>query len=102
MLYPCPDRLRASGTGAPDEHGRGHANSLCCERDHPVKARDQRPRDIANRMIERRRSPSDGYKRETFRLPRPQAREKARELLSRFPQQAYMTVVESWSELPGD
>jgi hypothetical protein len=67
-----------------------------------LRARDQRPRDLAGRMAERRRAPSDGYKRETFRLPRPQAREKARELLSRYPQQAYMTTVESWSELPDD
>lgn len=68
-----------------------------------MRTRDQRPRDVARRMAQQRRSPaSDGYRRETFRLPRLQAREKAREMLTRFPPQAYMTAVESWSELPDD
>jgi hypothetical protein len=61
------------------------------------------PRDLARRMAEQRRSAlSDGYKRVTFRLPRPEAREKAREMLRRYPREAYMTQIESWSELPDD
>lgn len=46
--------------------------------------------------------PRDGFVRETFRLPRREAREKAREWLERFPKQAYWTEIESWRERPGD
>jgi hypothetical protein len=42
----------------------------------------------------------DGFARETFSLPRDAAREKAREMLRRYPPAAYMTQVESWRELP--
>jgi len=59
-----------------------------------------RPRDLADRMAARRR-PDDGFLRETFTLPREQARTKARDLLNRYPKAAYMTGVESWRELPG-
>jgi hypothetical protein len=59
-----------------------------------------RPRDLADRMAARRR-PDDGFLRETFTLPREQARSKARDLLNRYPKAAYMTGVESWRELPG-
>jgi hypothetical protein len=59
-----------------------------------------RPRDLADRMVARRR-PDDGFLRETFTLPREQARTKARDLLERYPKAAYMTGVESWRELPG-
>lgn len=63
----------------------------------------QRPRDLATRMAARRRAQiADGYKRVTFTLPRAQAREKARELLAAYPRAAYLTEIESWSELPGD
>ncbi len=50
----------------------------------------------------RRARPTDGYKRVTFTLPRSQAREKAREMLARYPRAAYMTEIESWSVLPDD
>jgi hypothetical protein len=59
-----------------------------------------RPRDLADRMAARRK-PDDGYLRETFRLPREQARIRARDFLTRFPKAAYMSGVESWRELPG-
>jgi hypothetical protein len=59
-----------------------------------------RPRDLADRMAARRRQ-DDGFLRETFTLPRDQARTKARGLLDRYPKAAYMTGVESWRELPG-
>jgi len=42
----------------------------------------------------------DGFSRETFTLPLEEARQKARELLDRYPAAAYMTQVESWRELP--
>jgi hypothetical protein len=56
-----------------------------------------RPRDIASRMAARRR---DGYVRDTFTLPREQARAKARDYLARYPKAGYMSAVESWRELP--
>jgi len=58
-----------------------------------------RPRDLASRMAGRRK-PDDGYLRETFTLPRDQARSRARDFLSRYPKAAYMSAVESWRELP--
>ena len=48
------------------------------------------------------RLPRDGFLRETFSLPREEARAKAREWLERWPKQAYWTEVESWAERPGD
>jgi hypothetical protein len=46
--------------------------------------------------------PRDGFLRETFVLPRTDARLKARELFDRWPKQAYWTEIESWFERPGD
>jgi hypothetical protein len=59
-----------------------------------------RPRDIADRLAQRRRR-DDGFLRETFTLPRDAARLKARDFLSRYPKGGYMSAVESWCELPG-
>src|SRR5262245_28195118 len=58
-----------------------------------------RPRDVASRMV-RRRQPADGFLRQTFILPRDQARAKARDFLARYPKGGYMSAVESWRELP--
>lgn len=58
------------------------------------------PRDLAGRMAGRRK-PADGYVRETFTLPREQARLTARDFLTRYPKAGYMSEVESWRELPG-
>ena len=58
-----------------------------------------RPRDLASRMAGRRKA-GDGYLRETFTLPREEARAKARDFLNRYPKAAYMSSVESWRELP--
>ena len=55
-----------------------------------------KPRDLADRMR------GDGFRRETFTLPREAARTKARELLDRYPREAYGTAVEHWRLLPGD
>jgi hypothetical protein len=61
------------------------------------------PRDLAKRMASRsRRREDDGFHRETFRLPREQARLKAKEQFARFPSAAYMTKIEYWRVLPGD
>jgi hypothetical protein len=60
------------------------------------------PADIAARAAHglRKRATSDAFRRETFALPREQAREKAREVFRRYPKPAYMTEIESWRELP--
>ena len=44
----------------------------------------------------------DGFLRETYVLPRTDARVKAREWFDRWPKQAYWTAIESWFERPGD
>jgi hypothetical protein len=63
------------------------------------------PGDLAARMAQklsqtRQRRPADGWKRESFTLPREKAREKAHEWFNLFPKAAYMTEIESWRELP--
>ncbi|MBR1324739.1 MULTISPECIES: hypothetical protein [Bradyrhizobium] len=67
-----------------------------------------RPRDLAERMAHRRKiagkpgqAVRDGYLRETFTLPRAAARERAQAFFARYPKAGYMSVVESWRELPG-
>src|SRR5215470_14626927 len=63
----------------------------------------RRPADIARRSAKALHArPRDTFRRETFALPREQARAKAREMFRRFPKAAYMTEIESWRELPGD
>ena len=67
----------------------------------------RKPIDLAARVADRRRhtraAPSEGaWRRETFCLPRAEARAKAREWFERFPKAAYMTEIESWRELAGD
>lgn len=62
------------------------------------------PKDLADRMAARRRQPTaadDGFVRETFTLPRKEARVRARAILEHWPAAAYMTAVEEWRELPG-
>jgi len=60
------------------------------------------PRDLAHHMRDRqdRRKVNDGFVRETFTLPRPEARTKAEGFFARYPKAAYMSEVESWRELP--
>jgi hypothetical protein len=65
------------------------------------------PLDGLKKQLERSRSEPkplrrDGFLRETFVLPRADARTKAREWFDRFPKQAYWTEIESWFERPGD
>ena len=64
------------------------------------------PSDIAGRMSARREKRADvggglggAWRRDTFTLPRNEARDKAREWFSRFPKAAYMTEIEFWREL---
>jgi len=62
------------------------------------------PGDLARRVADRRgrrsnpKPTTDQWRRESFCLPRPQARAKARELFERYPKAAYMTEIEFWSE----
>ncbi len=50
----------------------------------------------------RERMERDGFLRETFVLPREDARRKAREWFDRWPKQAYWTAIESWCEHADD
>ena len=61
-----------------------------------------RPRDLADRMAGRRTKTPDGFVRETFSLPRKEARDRARAFLKKYPPAAYMSEVEHWRELPDD
>ena len=64
------------------------------------------PLDGLRRQIERgrrERSAGEGrFVRETFRLERQAAREKAREWFDQWPKAAYWTEVESWRPMDGD
>jgi hypothetical protein len=65
-----------------------------------------KPLDIAKRAARRRETrqavslaKDDSWRRETYCLPRTQAREKAMEWFERYPKSAYMTEIEFWREL---
>jgi len=62
------------------------------------------PKDLAESLSLRRKAKAadDGYVRETFTLPREEARATARAFLDRWPAAAYMSEVEWWRELPRD
>ncbi|MGA7657000.1 MAG: hypothetical protein WBV25_10650 [Methylocella sp.] len=63
------------------------------------------PANIARRLSGRARaqvSRNKAWRRETYTLPRLEARDKARDYFLKFPKAAYMTEIESWRELPGD
>jgi hypothetical protein len=66
----------------------------------------EKPLDIAKRAARRRETRQGGaavsesvWRRETYCLPRPEAREKAQEWFQRYPKTAYMTEIEFWREL---
>ena len=70
-----------------------------------MSATNDRPSDLARRAAQRSvrragREPLTIWRREAFRLPREQARIKAREWFERFPKAAYFTEIEFWRELP--
>ena len=70
----------------------------------PALPVENRSPDLINQLHQREwvRLSDDGFVRETFVLPRHDARLKAREILSQYPKQAYWTEIESWAERPGD
>ena len=55
-----------------------------------------------NRGRKARAEGGDSFLRETFTLPRTDARQKAREWFERYPKAAYWTQVESWRVIDGD
>jgi len=58
------------------------------------------PSEIAGRLGRRAKRESPGaWRRETYTLPRNEARAKAHEWFDAFPKAAYMTEIESWREL---
>ena len=65
--------------------------------------RPKTPADLARRFAERERTDEsardDGWRRQTYRLPRPEAQATARAWFERYPKAAYMTAVESWRVL---
>jgi hypothetical protein len=65
---------------------------------------NRRPQDLAQRVAQRRAargeiSTSGAWRRESFTLPRDEARVKAREWFDRYPKAAYSTEIEFWREL---
>ena len=65
---------------------------------------NRRPEDLAARVARRRAARAevpraDTWRRESFTLPRAEARVKAREWFDRYPKAAYLTEIESWREL---
>jgi len=66
-----------------------------------MTTRDKTPSDLARRLGERakRQAGSLAWRRETFTLPRDEARTKAREWFTKYPKAAYMTEIEFWREL---
>lgn len=59
-------------------------------------------RQIARHRQDNGRKDSGNFVRETYRLDREQAREKAREWFDTWPKAAYWTEVESWRALDGN
>ena len=57
------------------------------------------PRDLAEGM--KIRKSEDAFFRETVRLPRSEARRRAKQLFSEFPSATYMTEIETWRESEG-
>ena len=66
----------------------------------------RKPVDVARALAARgqrttraKGEPGGAWRRETYTMPRTEAREKAREWFTQFPKAAYMTEIESWREL---
>jgi len=68
------------------------------------------PRDVAQRLKQRSQARARGdtqrasakpagFLRQTYALPRDEARARARDWFTRYPKAAYMTAVESWRQL---
>lgn len=71
-----------------------------------MSAERKAPSDLARRFGERAAKRAEtgtakreSWRRETYTLPRSEARDKAREWFTKFPKAAYMTEIEFWREL---
>lgn len=66
----------------------------------------KRPAELARRLAKKKQAGTprctEIWRRETYTLPREEARSKAREYFTQYPKAAYMTEIESWRELAGD
>jgi hypothetical protein len=83
-----------------DDRGKAQAETRDTPRD---VARRLRSRSQARARGEAQRAASaqgGGFIRETYALPREEARTRARDWFQRYPKAAYMTQVESWRQLP--
>lgn len=81
----------------PDSHP-GRCNAILADVEAVMSQRIPTPRE----RIQTGRRPgrrTSAFLRQTFTLPRAEARLEARAYLDRFPATAYMTRVESWREL---
>ena len=62
------------------------------------------PRDLADRSGDlrdlRKLKDDDGSIRDTFKLPLNAARLRARQILDEHPTEGYITILESWRQLP--
>src|SRR5204863_6801167 len=81
--------------------------TVACIPEFPLRTPTRPPLDSLKKRLDRSRAektrlPRDGFLRETFVLPRGDARVKAREWFDRWPKQAYWTAIERWAEHPGD
>lgn len=66
-----------------------------------MRSQKTTPADLAVALGQRARQTARGsiWRRETFVLPREEARAEARTWFERFPKAAYMSEVEAWREL---
>lgn len=117
-ICPQPARLDEAGTVVGRERSKssirvlfdGHSRPVSLHKKYvelisaePETPAQQRPRDVADRVLELRdlrKLSDDESLRETFTLPLHAARLKARQILNAYPRSGYTTVVESWRQLP--
>ncbi len=86
----------------------GEERQVACDQNSAGAAPSDRiasgktPLELAQRLAEKNRSREaqcGTWRRDTFTLPRHEARAKAHEWLDAFPKAAYMTEIEFWREL---
>ena len=82
-----------------EETGGGLANSRARRMQARVEDARRSVSDWAKRRGGAKDPARDGYLRQTFCLPRDEARIAARQFLDRFPKAAYASEVESWRAL---
>jgi hypothetical protein len=103
-LAMCVRRSRRPA-GAPDSPFPRRRVMLAAREEQGMAIERKKPLDVAARVARRRaqrpasRQPEDIWRRETYCLPRVEAREKALEWFDRYPKAAYMTEIEFWREL---